>query len=61
MIYTTEEFENIYGKLQYRTLYKGDEFEQAQNVMFLADIKDNTTKIEIFGNDGELLAVKKIK
>lgn len=55
MIYTSEEFTNIYGKIQYRTLYKGDSFDEADKTMRNYKGKN---RIEIFGHDGDLLAVK---
>ena len=56
MIYVTEEFENIYGKMQYRTLYKGECFNDADKV-FKNYLGNN--KVELFGNDGELIAISK--
>lgn len=56
MIYVEEHIKDYFGKIRYKNQYTGDDFIKADEVFKSLNTKN---KVEMFGNEGELIAIKK--
>ena len=57
MLYVSEKYKNVFGQYQYKTLYKSEDFNEA-NKAFREYAGDNEVTIDS-SIDGETLAIKK--